>query len=78
MKQPVVRSFLGAALVGMSALVSLGETYYWQGDDWGLYSDPANWLIGGPDGTAATTCPGETDTLGKLPWKNMLFDLVGG
>ena len=52
MKQPVVRSFLGAALVGMSALVSFGETYYWQGGDWGLYSEPANWLVGGPDGTA--------------------------
>lgn len=76
MKQPVVRSFLGAALVGMSVLVSFGETYYWQGDDWGLYSDPANWLIGGPDGTAATTCPGETDTLYNS--QDFSFDLGGG
>ncbi len=76
MEQPVVRSFLGAALIGMCAFVSFGETYYWQGGDWGQYSDPANWLVGGPDGTAATACPGAEDELYNK--QTFRFDLGGG
>lgn len=79
MKQPVVRSFLGAALVGMSVLVSHAATYYWAGgDSWNLYSNPDNWRSGSADGDVAPSCPGAADSLGKLPWKNMLFDLGGG
>ena len=79
MKQPVVRSFLGAVLVGMSAFGSLAETYYWAGgDSWNLYSNPDNWRSGSADGDVAPSCPGAADSLGKLPWKNMLFDLGGG
>ena len=79
MKQPVVRSFLGAALVGMGAFLSHAETYYWAGgDSWNLYSNPDNWRSGSADGDVAPSCPGAADSLGKLPWKNMLFDLGGG
>ena len=76
MKAEVVRSLVCAAFVGMGAFVSSGDVYYWTGGDWGNYSNPANWLVGGPDGVAATTCPGAADELYNS--QTFRFDLGGG
>ena len=71
-----------AAFVGAGSFAAYGEAnYYWTGGGSGLYSEPSNWRIGGPNGEPATTCPGAEDTV-KQPiatsgsvWR---WDLGGG
>lgn len=52
-------------------------TYYFTGtSDYADYTDAANWLVGGPDGTAATDLPGLGDTLYTL--SPIYADMAGG
>ena len=81
MKAPYIphRFLLVSAAVAATGLaVSAGaDTYFFKGiTDYASFSDPDNWLVGGPDGTAATTIPGTGDTLYTLT--PIYADMGGG
>ena len=65
------------SLLSMFAMCAKGETYYFKGtSDYASFSDPGNWLVGGPDGTAATAYPGTSDSLYTL--SPIYLDMGGG
>ncbi len=73
-------SFIGclAMVLLLGGGVALAETFYWvpDGNTWGSFSDPSNWLIGGADGTnPENSIPGGNDTLADQ--RHMRFDLGG-
>ena len=56
---------------------AFAATYYFKGtSDYASFSDPGNWLVGGPDGTAATAYPGTSDSLYTL--SPIYLDMGGG
>lgn len=70
-------AFLSAVMAALCAGSARASEYYWNvaSGTWGSYGDTANWLVGGPGGTAATSVPGETDSL--CPTQNFFFALGG-
>ena len=68
--------FLVMLLVCTTTCVQ-AATYYFTGtSDYADYTDVANWLVGGPEGTAATALPGPDDTLYTL--SSIYADMSGG
>ena len=74
---PRAATYLLSLLFAVAATCAQADTYYFTGTSgYADYTDAANWLVGGPEGTTATTIPGTSDALYTL--SPIYADMAGG